>query len=81
MTFIELTRIDSNGEKKSALLDTENVARVVERKEDDTKLYDDNGDVVETREGAVYYIVEPKVGRNTKLDSENYEKLKKALMK
>lgn len=81
MAFIELTRIDSNGEKKSVLLDTDNVARVVERKEEDTKLYNEDNEVVETREGAVYYIVEPKVGRNTKLDSENYEKLKKALMK
>jgi hypothetical protein len=81
MTFIELTRIDSNGAKKSVLLDTENVARVVEKKEKDTNLYNEDNEVVETKEGAVYYIVEPKVGHNTKLDSENYEKLKKALTK
>lgn len=81
MAFIKLQRIDSKGQLKETLLDTENVARVCERKDEDTELYDADGNVVETKVGETYYIVEPKIGHNTKLNKENYDILVKALVK
>lgn len=81
MTFIKLQRIDSKGQLKETLLDTDNIARVVEKQENDTYLYDSEGNVAQTTEGATYYIVEPKVGRNTKLDKTNYDLLVAVLVK
>lgn len=77
--FIKLQRIDSKGNLKETLLDTDNIIRVCERTDNDIELYDSEGNVVETKVGATYYIVEPKVGHNTKLDKDNYDLLVKAI--
>lgn len=81
MAFIKLQRIGSKGQLKETLLDTDNIARVVERKENDTYLYDSEGNVAQTNEGATYYVVESKVGSNTRLDKANYDLLVAALIK
>lgn len=48
--LLKITRINSNGEQKECVIDTEKIQGIVELHNEPTHLYNENGEIVETRE-------------------------------
>ena len=80
--FIEIKRINHNGEEKENLINTECVCSVIELTQDKVELFDGDGNLVETREPTErLFLVNLKGGKHLKVNEDTYKELVKTLTK
>ena len=79
--FIKINRINSYGETKECLINTDMVIGVTEKHTEPTNLYDDGGNLVETRETPKVFEIVSKGGVHTRVDQTNYDLLTSLLLK
>ncbi len=73
--MLKLNRLNRNGELVECLIVVEDIDGLTEKKQAPTELFDDNGNLVETRENDSIYQVHFKNGREIYLKKKTYDKL------
>lgn len=73
--MLKLNRLNAYGVECETLIDTNNIVGVSEQKHRGENLYNDNGDLVETREAESTYIVFFTEGRQINITKSTYDKL------
>lgn len=79
MKTIEITRVNTFGEEKPALVNLGHVVGATEIHVEPTRLYDEEGNVVEEREADKKFHVILSNGFKWEITSASYDSLKKAL--
>lgn len=73
--MLKLNRLNAYGVECETLIDTNTIVGVSEQKHRGENLYNDNGDLVETRETESTYIVFFTEGRQINITKSTYDKL------
>lgn len=79
--FTKITRTNHNGKELETIINTDMVISVKEKETTTTNLYDELGNVVETRENPKMYGVYLKGGIHYNLNETQYSELVKVLVK
>lgn len=79
MKFIEIARVNAHNEEKPTLINLDHVSAVTEIHVEPTRLYDQEGNVVEEREADKRYHVVLSNGFKWEVTNASYDALKKAL--
>lgn len=80
--FIEIKRINRNGEELDNLVNIEGINNIIELTQEDTNLYDSEGNLVKTEKPTErLFLVLTRGGTNLKVNEDTYKKLKKLLVK
>lgn len=77
--MLKLNRINANGVECETLIDQTQIVGVSETKVAPTNLYDECGNLVETKENESIYIVYMTGGRQITISKTTYDKLAKTL--
>ncbi len=81
--FIKITRINGCGEEKECLLNTDIIVGITEKHTEVQELYDNGGNLIETREAPLLYeivSVKDRVTMSTIVDKKNYDIVAKVLL-
>lgn len=80
--FIEIKRINRNGEELENLVNTESINNVIELTQEEQDLYDSEGNLVRTEKPTErLFLVLTRGGTNLKINEKTYNELKKVLLK
>ena len=80
--FVEIKRINRNGEELENLVNTESINNVIELTQEETPLYDSEGNLVKTEKPTErLFLVLTRGGTNLKISEKTYNELKKVLVK
>ena len=80
--FIEIKRINRNGEELENIVNTESINNVIELTQEDQDLYDSEGNLVKTEKPTErLFLVLTRGGTNFKINEKTYKELKKLLVK
>ena len=80
--FIEITRINSKGEEKANLVNTESINSVIELTVEPKELYDSEGNLVKVEEPTEKkFMVSLRGGTQLTISEKTYNELKKVLVK
>lgn len=81
MNIIKVMRLDATNNSLSTLINVDKIIAVIEKKTADMDLYDECGDLVETRTTPNEFVVLLEGNKSIRLDQENYDILTKELSK
>lgn len=79
--FIKIDRINSYGETKECLINTDMIIGVTEKHTEPLELFDANDNLIETRETPKVFEIVSKGGVHTRVDQTNYDLLTSLLLK
>lgn len=79
--FIKIDRINSYGETKECLINTDMIIGVTEKHTEPLELFDANDNLVETRETPKAFEIVSKDGIHTRIDEPTYNTLSALLLK
>ena len=73
--MLKINRFNCNGDLVESLIVVENIIGITERKVAPTRLYDEDGNVVETKENESVYAIFFANGNELTTNKETYDKL------
>jgi hypothetical protein len=73
--MLKINRFNCNRELVESVIDTDNIVGITERKVAPTNLYDEDGNVVETKENESVYAIFLKNGTELVTTKDTYDKL------
>lgn len=79
--YIKLSRISSKGATLDCVINLDLVADIVEKEQEPTCTYNEDGTIASSTPNPNYYLVVLTTGAKFKLDKANYDTLVNALVK